>query len=102
MQAHGREVVKREQAWVEDQLPGAHLRDLQQPALFEGKPVRLLKPFDVPPGNLRSRWLQRFDEVRTSVCFVRLYLRRHTPAQVFMGIGLGAAVVIALHGLGCF
>ena len=38
----------------------------------------------------------------TSVCFVRLYLRRHTPAQVFMGIGLGAAVVIALHGLGCF
>lgn len=36
------------------------------------------------------------------VCWVRLYLRRHTPAQVAAGIGLGIASVLALVPFGCF
>ncbi len=37
-----------------------------------------------------------------SVCWVRLFLRRHTPAQVVAGLGLGTAVVLALIPFGCF
>jgi len=36
------------------------------------------------------------------VCWVRLYLKRHTPAQVAAGIGLGIASVLALIPFGCF
>lgn len=37
-----------------------------------------------------------------SVSWVRLYLRRHTPAQVIAGMILGAASVFSLTLLGCF
>lgn len=37
-----------------------------------------------------------------SVCWVRLYLRRHTPAQVVAGLILGVASVLVLTLLGCF
>lgn len=36
------------------------------------------------------------------VCSVRLYLKRHTPAQVAAGVGLGIASVLALVPFGCF
>jgi membrane-associated phospholipid phosphatase len=36
------------------------------------------------------------------VCWVRLYLKRHTPAQVVAGIALGVASVLALTPFGCF
>ena len=37
-----------------------------------------------------------------SVCWVRLYLRRHTLAQVIAGLGLGAASVFSLTLIGCW
>ena len=37
-----------------------------------------------------------------SVCWVRLYLRRHTPAQVTAGLMLGVASVLVLSLTGCF
>lgn len=37
-----------------------------------------------------------------SVCWVRLFLKRHTPAQIVAGLVLGAAVVLSLVPLGCF
>lgn len=37
-----------------------------------------------------------------SVCWVRLFLKRHTPAQVVAGLVLGTAVVLALTPFGCF
>jgi membrane-associated phospholipid phosphatase len=37
-----------------------------------------------------------------SVCWVRLYLRRHTPAQVTAGLILGVASVLVLTLTGCF
>jgi membrane-associated phospholipid phosphatase len=38
-----------------------------------------------------------------SVCWVRLYLKRHTPAQVVAGLGLGVLTsVLSLTLLGCF
>jgi membrane-associated phospholipid phosphatase len=36
------------------------------------------------------------------VCWVRLYLKRHTPAQVAAGIILGIASVFSLQLVGCF
>lgn len=36
------------------------------------------------------------------VSWVRLYLRRHTPAQVFAGLGLGVVSVLVVALLGCF
>jgi membrane-associated phospholipid phosphatase len=36
------------------------------------------------------------------VSWVRLYLRRHTPAQVLAGFALGIASVLSLTLLGCF
>ncbi len=36
------------------------------------------------------------------ICLVRLYLRRHTPAQVLAGAALGATVVLAMRAAGCF
>ncbi|MBK8986157.1 MAG: hypothetical protein IPM39_08755 [Chloroflexi bacterium] len=36
------------------------------------------------------------------VCWVRLYLKRHTPAQVLSGLALGAGVVYAMTMMGCF
>ena len=37
-----------------------------------------------------------------SVCWVRLYLKRHTPAQVVAGLLLGVASVWVLTLMGCF
>lgn len=37
-----------------------------------------------------------------SVCWVRLFLKRHTPAQIVAGLGLGTAVVLILVPFGCF
>lgn len=37
-----------------------------------------------------------------SVCWVRLYLKRHTPAQVLAGLGLGIVSVLSLTLIGCF
>lgn len=37
-----------------------------------------------------------------SVCWVRLFLKRHTPAQVVAGLFLGTAVVLALTPFSCF
>ena len=37
-----------------------------------------------------------------SVCWVRLFLKRHTPAQIVAGLALGAVVVLALIPFGCF
>jgi membrane-associated phospholipid phosphatase len=36
------------------------------------------------------------------VCWVRLYLKRHTPMQVTAGLVLGTAVVYAMTLMGCF
>lgn len=36
------------------------------------------------------------------ICLVRLYLRRHTPAQVVAGAALGLTVVLAMRAAGCF
>jgi membrane-associated phospholipid phosphatase len=36
------------------------------------------------------------------VCWVRLFLRRHTPAQVVAGLALGVASVGAIALMGCF
>lgn len=36
------------------------------------------------------------------VCYVRLYLKRHTPAQIIAGLLLGALSVIWLLPFGCF
>jgi membrane-associated phospholipid phosphatase len=36
------------------------------------------------------------------VCWARLFLRRHTPAQVLAGLALGAASVLGLVAAGCF
>lgn len=40
--------------------------------------------------------------VVVSVVWVRLYLRRHTPAQVVAGLGLGVVSVLSLTLMGCF
>ncbi|WP_420631879.1 phosphatase PAP2 family protein [Candidatus Leptofilum sp.] len=37
-----------------------------------------------------------------TVCWVRLFLKRHTVAQVIAGLVLGAAVVLSLTPFGCF
>jgi membrane-associated phospholipid phosphatase len=37
-----------------------------------------------------------------SVCWVRLFLKRHTPAQIVAGLALGTAVVLILVPFGCF
>lgn len=37
-----------------------------------------------------------------SVCWVRLYLKRHTPNQVLAGLALGALSVLSLTLVGCF
>lgn len=37
-----------------------------------------------------------------SVCWVRLFLKRHTPAQIVAGLALGAVVVLSLTPFGCF
>lgn len=37
-----------------------------------------------------------------SVCWIRLYLKRHTPAQVTAGLLLGIASVLVLTLTGCF
>ncbi|MCA9919621.1 MAG: hypothetical protein KC445_16800 [Anaerolineales bacterium] len=37
-----------------------------------------------------------------SVCWVRLFLKRHTVAQVVAGLALGTAVVLILVPFGCF
>ena len=40
--------------------------------------------------------------VAVLICLVRLYLRRHTPAQVVAGAALGLSVVLVLRAAGCF
>lgn len=37
-----------------------------------------------------------------TVCWVRLYLKRHTPGQVIAGLALGAISVLSLTTIGCF
>lgn len=37
-----------------------------------------------------------------AVCWVRLYLKRHTPAQVGAGLALGVLSVLSLTLVGCF
>ena len=37
-----------------------------------------------------------------TVCWVRLFLKRHSPAQVVAGLALGAAVVLVLVPFDCF
>ncbi len=37
-----------------------------------------------------------------SVCWVRLFLKRHSVAQILAGLALGAAVVLLLTPFGCF
>lgn len=37
-----------------------------------------------------------------AVCWVRLYLKRHTPAQVIAGLALGIVSVFSLTLIGCF
>jgi membrane-associated phospholipid phosphatase len=37
-----------------------------------------------------------------SVCWVRLYLKRHTPTQVTAGLILGVASVLIITLTGCF
>ena len=37
-----------------------------------------------------------------SVCWVRLFLKRHTPTQIVAGLALGMVVVFSLVPLGCF
>lgn len=37
-----------------------------------------------------------------AVCVVRLYLKRHTPAQVGAGLALGVVSVLSLTLIGCF
>lgn len=36
------------------------------------------------------------------ISWIRLYLKRHTPAQVLAGIALGFSVVLIMRALGCF
>lgn len=36
------------------------------------------------------------------ICFVRLYLKRHTPAQVLAGVAVGFSAVLLLRAFGCF
>lgn len=36
------------------------------------------------------------------ISWIRLYLKRHTPAQVLAGIALGFSAVLLLRALGCF
>ena len=40
--------------------------------------------------------------VTVLICYVRLYLKRHTPAQVLAGAALGLSVVAIMRLLGCF
>ena len=40
--------------------------------------------------------------VTVLICYVRLYLKRHTPAQVLAGVALGLSVVGIMRLLGCF
>jgi membrane-associated phospholipid phosphatase len=36
------------------------------------------------------------------ICWIRVYLKRHTPAQVLAGIALGLSAVLLLRAFGCF
>lgn len=36
------------------------------------------------------------------IAWIRLYLKRHTPAQVLAGLALGASTVLLMRALGCF
>lgn len=36
------------------------------------------------------------------ICYVRLYLKRHSVAQVLAGIALGLSVVLVVRAFGCF
>lgn len=36
------------------------------------------------------------------ICYIRLFLKRHTLAQVLAGVALGLAVVLVLRAFGCF
>ncbi len=36
------------------------------------------------------------------ICLVRLYLKRHTPAQVLAGVALGISGVLLMRLFGCF
>lgn len=40
--------------------------------------------------------------VAVLICYIRVYLQRHTVAQVLAGVLLGLAVVLVLRVLGCF
>ncbi|WP_374689589.1 phosphatase PAP2 family protein [Promineifilum sp.] len=40
--------------------------------------------------------------VAVFICYIRLFLQRHTPAQVLAGVALGLSVVLILRALGCF
>jgi membrane-associated phospholipid phosphatase len=40
--------------------------------------------------------------VAVLICYVRLYLRRHTVPQVLAGAALGLSVVLIMRALGCF
>jgi membrane-associated phospholipid phosphatase len=43
-----------------------------------------------------------FSPFLLSVCWARLYLRRHTPGQVVAGLLLGLVATLALNYAGCF
>jgi membrane-associated phospholipid phosphatase len=36
------------------------------------------------------------------ICWIRVYLKRHTPGQVLAGIALGLSAVLLMRALGCF
>lgn len=36
------------------------------------------------------------------ICWIRLYLKRHTPAQVLAGVALGISIPLLLRYFGCF
>jgi len=40
--------------------------------------------------------------VAVLICYARLYLKRHTPAQVLAGAALGVTVVLVMRAFGCF
>ena len=36
------------------------------------------------------------------ICWIRLYLKRHSPAQVLAGVAVGLTIVLIMRAFGCF
>lgn len=54
-------------------------------------------------GAVFDRWVAAgMLPLVVTVCFARIYLRRHTPYQVLGGLALGSFSVLALFLTGCF